>query len=107
LLQDPVKFHEAWKALCKTDGVIVPGGFGSRGVEGKMEAAGWCRLNNKPYLGICLGLQTAVIEFARSVLGWEGANSTEMDPDTAYPVVIDMPEHNDGNLGGTMRYGVM
>ena len=68
-MQDPVRFHEAWKALCKTDGVIVPGGFGTRGVEGKMEAAHWCRVNNIPYLGVCLGLQIAVIEFARNVLG--------------------------------------
>jgi CTP synthase len=62
---DPVKYHEAWKALCEVDGVIVPGGFGVRGTVGKMEAARWCRTTGKPYLGVCLGLQCAVIEFAR------------------------------------------
>lgn len=100
-----MKYHEAWKALCKTDGVIVPGGFGSRGVEGKIDAARWCRVNGLPFLGVCLGLQCAVIEFARNVLGYEDANSTEMNPDTSHPVVIDMPEHNNGLMGGTMRLG--
>lgn len=86
-------------------GVIVPGGFGKRGMEGKMEACKWCRMNNKPFLGICLGLQAAVIEFARNVLHLETANSTEIDPDTDRPLVIDMPEHNQGQMGGTMRLG--
>jgi len=104
-LKDPVKYHEAWKNLCETDGVIVPGGFGLRGVEGKMAAAKWCRTTGKPYLGVCLGLQCAVIEFARNVLNWSDAHSTEMLPDTTHPVVIDMPEHNQGQLGGTMRLG--
>jgi len=102
---DPVKYHDAWKALCQSDGVLVPGGFGLRGVEGKIQAAKWCRVNNKPFLGVCLGLQCAVIEYARNVCGLEGANSSEMDPDTKHPVVIDMPEHNQGQLGGTMRLG--
>lgn len=86
-------------------GVIVPGGFGKRGIEGKISACHWCRKNNKPYLGICLGLQTAVIEFARNVLHLGGANSIEIDPETQHPVVIDMPEHNSGQMGGTMRLG--
>lgn len=86
-------------------GVIVPGGFGKRGIEGMIEACKWCRTNDKPFLGICLGLQAAVIEFARNVLNLEAANSTEIDPDTNYPVVIDMPEHNQGMMGGTMRLG--
>jgi len=102
---DPVKYHDAWKTLCETDGVLVPGGFGTRGVEGKIAAARWCRMNGKPYLGVCLGLQCAVIEFARNVMGHTDAHSTEMNPDTSYPVVIDMPEHNAGQLGGTMRLG--
>ncbi|XP_054007886.1 CTP synthase isoform X2 [Hylaeus anthracinus] len=102
---DPVLYHEAWQLLCKSDGVIVPGGFGKRGILGKMEACKWCRVNDKPFLGICLGLQVAVIEFARNVLGIETANSTEIDPRTDHPLVIDMPEHNSGQMGGTMRLG--
>lgn len=102
---DPVLYHEAWQQLCKSNGVIVPGGFGKRGMQGKMEACKWCRTNDKPFLGICLGLQVAVIEFARNVLGIEDANSTEIDPDTTHPIVIDMPEHNQGQMGGTMRLG--
>lgn len=86
-------------------GVIVPGGFGERGMTGKMEACKWCRTSDKPFLGICLGLQVAIIEFARNVLGMETANSTEIDPTTDHPVVIDMPEHNSGQMGGTMRLG--
>ncbi|XP_076279347.1 CTP synthase-like [Lasioglossum baleicum] len=104
-LSDPVLYHEAWQQLYKSDGVIVPGGFGKRGMLGKMEACKWCRTNDKPFLGICLGLQVAVIEFARNVLGMETANSTEIDPDTDYPLVIEMPEHNPGQMGGTMRVG--
>ena len=70
-----------------------------------MEAARWCRTTGKPYLGVCLGLQCAVIEFARNVLHWADAHSTEMNPETAHPVVVDMPEHTQGDLGGTMRLG--
>ena len=69
-------------------GVLIPGGFGERGVEGKIAAAQWARTTGKPLLGICLGLQCAVIEFARNVLGKENAHSTEFDPDTPHPVVI-------------------
>ena len=86
-------------------GVLIPGGFGQRGVEGKIAAAQWARQTGKPLLGICLGLQCAVIEFARNVLGKANANSTEIDPDTPHPIVIDMPEHNPGQMGGTMRLG--
>lgn len=74
------------------DGVLVPGGFGDRGVQGKILAAKYARENNVPYLGICLGMQIAVIEFARSVMKLRGANSTEFDPATASPCVILMPE---------------
>lgn len=103
--RDPVKYHEAWQKLCSCDGILVPGGFGKRGTEGKIAAAEWGRKMKKPYLGVCYGMQLAVIEFARNVLGWKDANSTENEPDTTHPVVIEMPEHNPGQLGGTMRLG--
>lgn len=70
-VEDQALYHEAWQAICKSDGVIVPGGFGSRGMEGKIRAAQWCRENKKPFLGICLGFQAAAIEFARNVLQLE------------------------------------
>lgn len=79
-------------SLQAADGVLVPGGFGNRGVQGKILAAKYARENRIPYLGICLGMQTAVIEFARSVLGLRDANSTEFDPNTKNPCVIFMPE---------------
>lgn len=86
-------------------GILVPGGFGDRGIEGMVAAIKWAREKKKPFLGVCLGLQCSVIEFARNVLNWEDANSTEVDPNTTKAVVIDMPEHNPGTLGGTMRLG--
>ncbi|XP_028781945.1 CTP synthase isoform X2 [Neltuma alba] len=85
--------------------VLVPGGFGDRGVRGMMLAAKYARENNVPYLGICLGMQIAVIEFARSVLGWERANSVEFDAQTPNPVVIFMPEGSRTHMGSTMRLG--
>lgn len=103
--ETPALYHEAWQALCMSDGVIVPGGFGSRGMEGKIRACEWCRTQKKPFLGICLGLQAAVIEFARNVLDLKDANSTEVVKDTPNPLVIDMPEHHPGIMGGTMRLG--
>ncbi|XP_056618278.1 CTP synthase 1b [Triplophysa dalaica] len=103
--EEPVKYHEAWQKLCSSDGVLVPGGFGVRGTEGKIQAINWARKQKKPFLGVCLGMQLAVCEFARNVLGWEDANSTEFDPETKHPVVIEMPEHNPGQKGGTMRLG--
>ncbi|RWS15112.1 CTP synthase 1-like isoform X1 [Dinothrombium tinctorium] len=104
---NPVKYYEAWKTLCESDGVLVPGGFGVRGAEGKIAAIHWARTMKKPFLGICLGLQCAVIEFARNELKWNDAISTEFDlqQNTSKPVVIDMPEHNPTNKGGTMRLG--
>ena len=88
------------------DGVLVPGGFGIRGIEGKVRAAKFARENDIPYLGICLGMQVAVIEFARNVAGLEGANSTEFDPYTPYPVIDLMPEQLEvEGMGGTMRLG--
>uniref|UniRef100_A0A8C3BLL4 CTP synthase n=1 Tax=Cairina moschata TaxID=8855 RepID=A0A8C3BLL4_CAIMO len=104
-VENSVKYHQAWHKLCKADGILVPGGFGIRGTEGKLQAISWARTKKKPFLGVCLGMQLAVVEFARNCLNWKDANSTEFDPDTKNPVVIDMPEHNPGDMGGTMRLG--
>ncbi|CAH8524195.1 unnamed protein product [Heterobilharzia americana] len=162
-LSSPDAFHQAWLTVSNSDAVVVPGGFGQRGVEGKLAAIRFCRERGVPFLGLCLGLQCAVIEFARNVLGWkvgenyfrvissswlcfvvdnrmptvlsstidsvscvhdiltyhfkhckhlkfliysyEDANSAEFDPNTTHPVIIDMPEHNPGIMGGTMRLG--
>ncbi|ASJ10928.1 CTP synthetase [Thermococcus sp. P6] len=94
------------KLLEGVDGIIVPGGFGSRGSEGKIMAVRYARENDVPFLGICFGFQLTVVEFARNVLGLEGAHSTEIDPKTPHPVVDLMPEQRDLNrLGGTMRLG--
>lgn len=88
------------------DGILVPGGFGSRGIEGKILACNYARTHNVPYLGICLGMQIAIIEFARNVLGLKGANSAEINPDTAYPVIDILPEKKSlTDLGGTLRLG--
>ena len=95
----------AWSLLEKANGVLVPGGFGDRGVEGKILAAHYARTNNTPYLGICLGLQVATIEFCRNVLGLEGANSTEFDENAPTAAVVFMPEISKTHLGGTMRLG--
>ncbi|WP_028950424.1 CTP synthase [Sulfurihydrogenibium subterraneum] len=96
-------YQEVLKGL---DGILVPGGFGDRGVEGKILTAKYARENNIPYFGICLGMQIAVIEFARSVAGLEGANSTEFNPFTPHPVIDIMPDQkNVDKKGGTMRLG--
>ncbi len=88
------------------DGVVVPGGFGSRGVEGKIQAIRYAREQAIPYLGLCLGLQCAVIEIARDLLGYQDANSTEFDPTTAHPVIDLMESQQDvADMGGTMRLG--
>lgn len=88
------------------DGILVPGGFGSRGIEGKIKAANYARVNDIPYLGICLGMQIAIIEFARNVVGLKGANSAEINPETDYPVIDILPEQkNVEEMGGTMRLG--
>jgi CTP synthase len=101
----PTKYDAAWSTVKAANGVLVPGGFGGRGIEGKILAANYCRLNGKPYLGICVGLQTAVIEFARNALGWTEAHSTEFNEATPHPVVIFMPESSLEVMGGTMRLG--
>jgi CTP synthase len=93
--------------LYKADGVLVPGGFGDRGIEGKILAAQYARENKIPYFGICLGMQMAVIEFARNVLGLKDAHSSEFDINTKYPVIDLMPEQRDiDEMGGTMRLGL-
>ncbi len=103
---DLVDLHAAERALATHHGVLVPGGFGVRGIEGKIAAARIARERMVPYLGICLGLQVAVVEFARHVLGLTDANSSEFDPDTPDPVVHLMADQHDvHNKGGTMRLG--
>jgi CTP synthase len=102
---DASRYDSAWRRLKMVNGILCPGGFGDRGIEGKALAAKYCRESNMPYFGICLGLQTAVIDFARHELGWEGANSQEFDENTKYPVVVFMPEVSTTAMGGTMRLG--
>ena len=101
-----MSLEEAQRELEPVDGVLVPGGFGSRGWEGKILACRVARERGIPYLGICLGMHVAVSEYARHVAGLEGANSTEMDPETPYPVIDLLPEQKEiEDLGGTMRLG--
>jgi len=97
---------DADRLLAGHDGILVPGGFGGRGIEGKIKAAKLARESGTPYLGICLGMQIAVAEFARHVAGMDGANSTEFDPETPFPVIDLLPEQKEvADLGGTMRLG--
>ncbi len=92
--------------LSDVDGILVPGGFGTRGIEGKIQAARYAREKKIPYFGICLGMQIAIVEFARNVLNFEGAHSAEFMPQSPYPVIDLMPEQKDvDQLGGTMRLG--
>lgn len=102
------EYHKAWHYVCQADGILVPGGFGNRGIEGMVAAAKYARENNIPYLGVCLGLQIAVIEFVRNVLGYKDSTSMEFDPeinqDTAS--VVYMPDIDQVKLGGTMRLGI-
>jgi CTP synthase len=101
-----MSLEEALHELETVDGVLVPGGFGSRGWEGKILACRVAREHGIPYLGICLGMHVAVSEFARHVVGLDGANSTEMDPETPFPVIDLLPEQKEvEDLGGTMRLG--
>ena len=97
------------KVLPKVSGIIVPIGWGERGTEGMIKAAGYARENKIPYLGLCYGMQLAVIAFAREVLGWKKANTTENDPHTIYPVIHLMPAQKEimarRAYGGTMRLG--
>jgi CTP synthase len=103
---ETVKPDELARTLRTVSGVVVPGGFGARGTEGKVAAARWARENRIPYLGLCYGLHMAVIDVARNVLGLSGANSTEIDPNTPYPVIDLMPDQKGVEMGGTMRLGL-
>jgi CTP synthase len=98
--------EELARTLRTVSGIVVPGGFGARGTEGKIEASRWARENRIPYLGLCYGLHMAVIDVARNVLGLSGANSTEIDPHTSYPVIDLMPDQQGVDMGGTMRLGL-
>jgi CTP synthase len=98
--------EDAERELEECDGILIPGGFGVRGVEGKIRAARFARERGVPYLGICLGMQIAVSEYARHMVGMDGANSTEFDPETPYPVIDLLPEQKEvRDMGGTMRLG--
>ena len=99
--------RQGCEALLKgIDGILIPGGFGCRGTEGKVQAAGYARKNRIPFLGICLGMQMAIVEFARDAAGLPDAGSTELDPGTMHPVIDLMPEQNGvENIGGTLRLG--
>lgn len=105
---DLLKYHKAWHHVCQADGILVPGGFGSRGIEGMVAAAKYARENDIPYLGVCLGLQIAVIEFVRNVVGIAGSTSMEFEPEHSEETasVVYMPDVDQVKLGGTMRLGI-
>lgn len=107
---DKNKFHDSWNKLSSADGILVPGGFGTRGIEGMILAAKWARESGVPFLGVCLGLQVAAIEFARNVIGRPNSSSTEFLDETLLApedqVVIYMPEIDKEHMGGTMRLGL-
>jgi CTP synthase len=97
---------ETARLLDEADGILIPGGFGVRGIEGKINAARFAREQRVPFLGICLGMQLAVVDFARHVVGLSGANSAEFDPETPHPVIDLLPEQKEvDDMGGTMRLG--
>ena len=99
--------NKGWDAVKESDGIVVPGGFGSRGIEGKIQAAHYARTEKVPYLGLCLGMQLMVVDFARDFYKSDEANSTEFEPSTPYPVIDLMPEqHQITDKGGTMRLGL-
>jgi CTP synthase len=103
---ETLSWAEAERRLAESDGILIPGGFGIRGIEGKIAAVRYARELGVPFLGVCLGMQVAVVEFARHVVGLEGANSSEFDPETPYPVIDLLPEQKDiADMGGTMRLG--
>lgn len=92
--------------LSDVDGILVPGGFGDRGIDGKIQAISYARTHNIPYLGLCLGMQLAIVEYARNVLGYSDAHSVELDPSTTHPVIALMPDQNGvEDIGGTLRLG--
>lgn len=97
---------KGWEQFAGLDGIVVPGGFGERGIEGKIMAARWARENKVPYLGLCLGMQVMCIEFARHILNSDEPNSTEFDSQTEHPIISLMADQHDlSNMGGTMRLG--
>ena len=99
------KHEQAWSDLTSAHGILIPGGFGVRACEGMILAIQYARENKIPFLGICLGMQLAVIEYARNMLGYADANSTEFDQETTHPTIIFMPEGSTTHFGGTMRLG--
>ncbi|KAH7134348.1 UTP-ammonia ligase [Dactylonectria macrodidyma] len=103
--KDPNKYHNAWKSICEAQGILVPGGFGSRGVEGMIQVTQWARERKVPFLGICLGMQVAVMEYARTIMGLKDATSEEISAHAEHRVVIFMPEGDKEKMGGTMRLG--
>jgi CTP synthase len=106
VLSEDIEKHGASEYLKQVDGILVPGGFGDRGIEGKIQAIEYARTKKIPYLGLCLGMQTAVIEFARNVVGMKDAHSTEFNPNSPYPVIdLMLDQHNVTDKGGTMRLG--
>jgi CTP synthase len=105
---EKIKASNAERYFKGISGILVPGGFGDRGIEGKLKTIQFARENKVPFLGICLGMQCATVEFARNVMGWKGANSTEFNKKTAYPVISLLEEQEKvQNLGGTMRLGAL
>ncbi|KAI1853333.1 hypothetical protein JX266_002039 [Neoarthrinium moseri] len=103
---DPACFHKAWHEVCTASGILVPGGFGQRGTEGMVAAAKWAREQKTPYLGICLGMQVAVIEYARDIAGLTKATSEEFDAQAEQKLIVFMPEIDKTTMGGTMRLGL-
>ncbi|KAF8492746.1 CTP synthase [Russula emetica] len=103
---DPKRYHDAWRTVVGANGILVPGGFGVRGIEGMILAIKWAREQNKPFLGVCLGFQLAVVEWARHVVNLPGSKSTEFVSEPADPVIIFMPEISRTHMGGTMRLGL-
>ncbi|GKT50634.1 CTP synthase [Colletotrichum spaethianum] len=104
--QDQAQYHKAWHDVCTASGIIVPGGFGNRGTEGMMKVSKWARENGTPFLGVCLGFQTAIIQHARDFLNFPNATSEEFDASAEHKAVIYMPEISRDKLGGTMRLGL-
>jgi len=104
-LTDPEDFKDAWDKVYSADGILVPGGFGERGTEGMIKGIEYARVNKVPFLGICLGMQMAVAEFARNVMKLNDANSEEFAPNAEHKVIVNMPELSKTHMGGTMRLG--
>ncbi|KAK0384532.1 hypothetical protein NLU13_8618 [Sarocladium strictum] len=101
----PVQFHKAWHDVCTADAILVPGAFGERGTEGMIKAITWARTKKVPFLGVCMGMQLSVIEYARNVAGIPDANSEELKPQGKNHAIVYMPEIDKTKLGGTMRLG--